>query len=87
MFPSYIKVNGKKLSTSAVPSIFNIIGIGAVQYCSLETVLNEYNYAVAAVQKLKKMYDGNTSKGKKFQNQSYFLKAQKKENSTKKLAV
>lgn len=75
-FPSYIKVNGKKLSKSAVPSIFNIIG--AVQNCSLETVLNEYNYAVPAIQKLKKMYDGNTSKGKKFQNQSYSLKAQKR---------
>ena len=72
-FPSYIKVNGKKLSKSAVPSIFNIIG--AVQNCSLETVLNEYSYAI---QKLKKMYDGMTSKGKKFQNQSYSLKAQKK---------
>ena len=75
-FPSYIKVNGKKLSKSAVPSIFNIIG--AVQNCSLETVLNEYNYAVPAIQKLKKMYDGNTSKRKKFQNQSYSLKAQKR---------
>ena len=41
-------------------------------------VLNEHNYAVAAIQKLKKMYDGNTSKGKKFQNQSYSLKAQKR---------
>ena len=60
-------MNGKKLSKSAVPSIFNIIG--AVQNCSLETVLNEYNYAVPAIQKLKKMYDGNTSKRKKFQNQ------------------
>ena len=55
-FPSYIKVNRKKLSKSAAPSIFNIIG--AVQNCSLETVLNEYNYAVPAIQKLKKMYDG-----------------------------
>jgi len=72
----YIKVNGKKLSKSAVPSIFNIIG--AVQNCSLETVLNEYNYAVPAIKKLKKMYDGSTSKGKKFQNQSYSLKAQKR---------
>ena len=44
----------------------------------LETVLNEYNYAVPAIQKLKKMYDGNTSKGKKFQNKSYSLKAQKR---------
>ena len=43
-----------------------------------ETVLNEYNYAVPAIQKLKKMYDGNTSKGKKLQNQSYSLKAQKR---------
>ena len=83
-FPSYIKVNGKKLSKSAVPSIFNIIG--AVQNCSLETVLNEYSYAVPAIQNLKKMYDENTSKGKKFQNQSYSLKAPKK-NSTKKFAV
>ena len=77
-------MNGKKLSKSAAPSIFNIIG--AVQNYSLETVLNEYNYAVPAIQKLKKMYDGNKSKGKKFQNQSYSLKAPKK-NSTKKLAV
>ena len=37
-------MNGKKLSKSATPSIFNIIG--AVQNCSLETVLNEHNYAV-----------------------------------------
>ena len=80
-FPSYIKVNGKKLSKSAVPSIFNTIG--AVQNCFLETVLNEYNYAVPAIQKLKKMYDGKTSKGKKFQNQSYSLKAQKKKTRRK----
>ena len=74
-FPSYIKVNGKKLSKSAVPTIFNIIG--AFQNCFLETVLNKYNYAVPAIQKLKKIYDGNTNKGKKFQNKikhlSYYI--------------
>ena len=31
-----------------------------------------------AIKKQKKMYDGNTRKGKKFQNQSYSLKAQKR---------
>jgi len=71
------------LSKSAVPSIFNIIG--AVQNCSLETVLNEYNYAVPAIQMLKKMYDGNTSKGSS-KIRVIPLKL-KKENSTKKLAV
>ena len=73
-FPSYIKVNGKKLSKSAVPSIFNISG--AVQNCSLETVLNEQNYAVQLLKSKRKCM--TETQGKKFQNQSYSLKAQKR---------
>ena len=67
---------GKSCQSLLSPQFFN--NIGAVQNCFLETVLNEYNYAVPAIQKLKKMYVGNTSTGKKFQNQSYPPKPQKR---------
>ena len=74
-------MNGKKFSKTAVPSIFNIIG--AVQNCSLKTVLNEYSYAVPAIQNLKKMYDENTSKGEKTPKSEVFPQSSKKKTRRK----